>query len=980
MAASYAHLRRQAVDFVSRLSAAGPVLVLASVRAAADEVALEACRGALMGVQRLAFREFVLELSAAELNRRGLIPVGRFVREALAARVTAQAMERGELTYLRPVAGFPGFPRALTATFEELRLNAVDLDRLRARGESGPELARLLDAYTRELSDRRFADHAARVQLARDAFSASYNTLRQTAVVTLDLAPRSAMERELLASVIGAARIALELRIAPDDSEPTTSLGSLQKYLFSIEPVPALQEDGSVVILSTSGEALECVEIARAIHSAADQGVPFDQIAILLRSSERHQPLILEALRRSGIPASCTLGARRPDAAGRSLLALLHCAEEGLSASRFAEYLSLGQTPDDDEPVTPALWEKLLVDAAVIGGVSRWETRLAGLREELHRLHASEEDEKAREFLAGRIQGVENLTRLALPTIALLDKLPKRAIWGEWVASLNELAEFALREPERVIELLEELEPMSAIGPVSLTEVLLVLGPRLNSLTAAPKESRFGKVWVGPVEEARGMAFRRVFVPGVNEGLFPRPPAEDPLLLHAQRSELGIELRAEDTELLGVAVACASERLHLSFSRLDLLTGRERVPSFYAFAAHRAAGGPEIAVREFEFAARSATQTRIGWPAPNDAASAIDDSEFDLATLAPRTAGSGQYLKSLPGRSVQSLRARWARWHKAWKVADGLIVEEIGSDALTPYLLSNRAWSPSVLQQYARCPYRFALRGIFGLRAAEQPTGVQRMDPATRGELYHAVQFDLLRGPDPLDRLDEVLQSVAVRFEAKLAPAIPQIWRAEIDALRADLRGWLQQRAAAEKDWTPQFAELSFGLRDPMGHDPGSRKEPVELDGGFLLQGSIDLVERHTSGILRVVDHKTGRVPDPRPEIVGLGEVLQPALYALAAEKMLGEAVSVGRLYYSTIAQNYATVDVTLHDWVRHRASQVLRVIDEAMRNGFLPAAPRKDGCKRCEYLPVCGPYEEERVGEKSQPELKVLKELRSWK
>ena len=1002
MANSYAHLRRQAVDFVARYAAAGPVLVLAPMRAAADEVALEACTGALMGVQRLAFREFVLQLSNSELNRRALIPVGRFVREALAARVTAQAIERGVLTYLRPVAGFPGFPRALTATFEELRLNPVDPDRLRACGESGPDLAYLLDAYSRELGERRFADHAARVELARDAFSASYNALRQTAVVTLDLAPRSALERELLASVMGAARTALELRIAPDTAEPTTSLElpiapdtaepatsleSLQRYLFSNDPVPVREEDGSVVILSTSGEALECVEIARAIHAAAAEGVPFDRMAILLRSPERHQPLVLEALRRAGLPVSCTLGARRPDAAGRSLLALLYCAEEGLSASRFAEYLSLGQMPDDEEPVTPALWERLLVDAAVIGGVARWETRLAGLREEFHRRHAGEEDEAAREFLAGRILAVENLARLALPMIARLDALPKRALWGEWINTLIDLSESALREPERAIEILEELEPMSEIGPVSLAEVLLVLGPRLNSSTAAAKESRFGKVWLGSVEEARGMAFRRVFLPGVNEGLFPRPPAEDPLLLHAQRSQLGIELRAEDTELLGIAVACASERLHLSFSRLDLLTGRERVPSFYAFAAHRAAGGSEIDVREFESRARSATRTRIGWPAPSDAGDAIDDAEFDLATLAPRTAGSGQYLKSLPGRSVESLRARWARWHKAWKAADGLLVEEIGSDALSPYLLAQRPWSPSVLQQYARCPYRFALRGIFGLRAAEQPTGVQRMDPATRGELYHAVQFELLRAPDPLerldevlDRLDDVLESVAARFEADLAPAIPQIWRAGIAAIRADLRGWLQQRASREADWTPQFAELSFGLRDPLGHDPRSRKEAVAIEGGFQLQGSIDLVERHTSGILRVVDHKTGRVPEPRPEIVGLGEVLQPALYALAAEEILGEPVAFGRLYYSTIAQNYATVDVQLNDWARQRASQVLRAIDEAMRNGFLPAAPRKDGCKRCEYLTVCGPYEEERVGEKSQPELKTLKELRTWR
>ncbi|HEV3202013.1 MAG TPA: PD-(D/E)XK nuclease family protein [Bryobacteraceae bacterium] len=989
----YSDLRRRAVDFVTQFSAGGPVLVLAPVRAAAEETALEACGKALSGVRRLAFREYVMDLAAPELNRRQLVPVGRFVREALAARVTAEALN--DLTYLRPVATFPGFPRALTATFEELRLNAVDPERLRACGESGPDLAGLLTAYTRELTERRFADHAARVDLARDVFSAGYNTLRQTAVVALDLVPRTRLERELLASVMGAARVALELRLVPDTAEPATSLDSLQRYLFSSEPVPPREDDASVVILSTSGEALECVEIARAIHAAAAEGVPFDQIAILLRSPERHQPLILEALRRAGIPSYSALAIRRPDVSGRALLALLSCAAEKLSASRFAEYLSLGQMPVEDEPPTPALWERLLVDAAVIGGLPRWETRLAGLREEFHRRHAAEEDEQARESLGRRIEAVENLTRLALPVIARLAALPARAPWGEWIDALAALAEFTLRDPAHVIGLLEELEPMSDIGPVSLNEVLMVVGPRLNSLAAAPRESRFGRVWVGSVEETRGLAFRRVFVPGVNEGLFPRPPAEDPLLLHGQRKALGdIELRADDTELLRIAAACASERLTLSFSRLDLLTGRERVPSFYAFEAHRAAGGREMGVREFDDRARSKTTSRIGWPAPPDAAKAIDDAEFDLATLAPLGKGSGHYLKSLPGRSVDSLRARWARWHKPWKAADGVVIEEIGSQATAPYLLSARAWSPSVLQQYARCPYRFALRGIHGLRPEGQPAGIQRMDPATRGEIYHAAQFELLRDlagsallpinadnvATALDRLDDVLQQVAERFEADLAPAIPQIWRAEIQAIRADLRGWLQQRAALEPDWTPQFYELSFGLRDPVGRDPRSRKEPVEIEGGFRLQGSIDLVERHSSGVLRVVDHKTGRVPEPRPEMVGSGEVLQPALYALAAEQILGERVAFGRLYYSTIAQNYTAIDVHIDDWSRRRASQVLHVIDDAMRSGFLPAAPRKDGCKRCEYLPVCGPYEEERAGEKSQPELKALKEVRTWR
>ena len=127
----------------------------------------------------------------------------------------------------------------------------------------------------------------------------------------------------------------------------------------------------------------------------------------------------------------------------------------------------------------------------------------------------------------------------------------------------------------------------------------------------------------------------------------------------------------------------------------------------------------------------------------------------------------------------------------------------------------------------------------------------------------------------------------------------------------------------------------------------------MTISGGFQLQGSIDLVERHASGMVRVVDHKTGRIPDPRPEMVGKGEVLQPTLYALAAEEMLGEPVAFGRLYYSTIAQNYTAIDVPLHDWTRRRAQHVLEVIDEAIVNGI---APRRAARGRLQELRVSCP------------------------
>jgi CRISPR/Cas system-associated exonuclease Cas4 (RecB family) len=973
----YLQLRERAAAFVAEFAPTGPVLVLANHRDAAAEVARAACATALLDIRQHGFRDLVQELAEEPMARRALTPIGRIVREALAAQVAAAA----DLTYLKPVAAFPGFPRALAATLEELRLNRVAPADLRDCGRSGPDLASLLAAYESALHANAFADHAHRVRLALD-----HARLPETAVVVLDLVPRTTLEQELLATLLRWARVAEDLRLAAPapallpTPEPPSALASLQRYLFSADPVPARPPDGSFDLFSTSGEALECVEIARRIlHS----GVPFDDAAILLRGPERHQPLVVEALRRAGIPAHCAHGTAQPDPAGRAFLALLLCATENLSASRFAEYLSLGQMREDEEPHTPAVWERLLVDAAVIGGPDRWRTRLQGLRREFAQRYRLDPDPA----LERRAAALDNLGETALPIIDRLAALPSTALWGDWLDALAGIAEFTLRDPERVLELLDQLAPLSALGPVALSDILFVLSPRLTVLRPAPKEARYGRVWIGGIEESRGMTFRHVYVPGINEGLFPRPPAEDPLLWQAQRQSLGIQLRADDAELLHVAAACASERLTLSFSRLDLLTGRERVPSFYAFAAWRAAGGPDLDVRQFEARARAATETKIGWPAPHDPACAIDDAEFDLATLAPRAPGSGQYLKRLDresaGRAVEALRVRWTRWHKSWKAADGLLIEEIGDDALKPHTLAARPWSPSSLQEYARCPYRFALQTVFGLRPAERPEAIQRLAPATRGEIYHEIQFQLLRDhpADPADHLDAVADAVAAEWRDKLAPAIPQVWNSEIAALKADLHGWLDHRRETAADWTPIHAELSFGLPDPTGRDPHSRRDPVRiLDGGVLLRGSIDLVERHASGILRVVDHKTGRPPDPRPDMVGAGEVLQPALYALAAEQLLGEEVAEGHLYYATVARNYEIVPIKLNQWTRHRAAQALKVIDDALRDGFLPAAPRKDACKGCDYLPICGPYEEERAALKDQTRLGPLKELRKWR
>ena len=152
----------------------------------------------------------------------------------------------------------------------------------------------------------------------------------------------------------------------------------------------------------------------------------------------------------------------------------------------------------------------------------------------------------------------------------------------------------------------------------------------------------------------------------------------------------------------------------------------------------------------------------------------------------------------------------------------------------------------------------------------------------------------------------------------------------------------------------------------------------LEREDGIHLRGSIDLVEEHGSNnTLRVIDHKTGRAPAQAPITLGGGEVLQPMLYALAAEDIFGKAVQTSELSYCTQRGDYRRVEVSVNEESRKNTDSAIRLIDESLKEGFLPAAPRERACTYCDYRIVCGPYEELRTGRKSKERLARIEQLR---
>ena len=194
-----------------------------------------------------------------------------------------------------------------------------------------------------------------------------------------------------------------------------------------------------------------------------------------------------------------------------------------------------------------------------------------------------------------------------------------------------------------------------------------------------------------------------------------------------------------------------------------------------------------------------------------------------------------------------------------------------------------------------------------------------------------------------------------------------------------DLREWLR-RVQEDQGWTPWRFELSFGLPEVSQRDPHSSKDPVALDEGIRLRGAIDLVERSPDGALRATDHKTGRAWAEPGTVIGGGATLQPALYALALEKLFpGARVEGGRLYYCTHAGDYASVPVALDAQARGSVQTLAQTLSDAIARGFLPAAPREGACARCDYRVVCGPWEEQRARRKPAADLQRLAAVRDY-
>lgn len=1016
------------------------VTVIGETLSGPHELLLRGVRtaGAAMGWRRTTLRLLARDIALSRLASDGRAIGDSVARDAIVARALA-GLDRGKLGRLTAVADTPGFVRAMGRALDALRMAGVTPSEL---APVDADLAAFSEAVEAEWRTAGLADPAGVFEAALSALRdpGSRQRIEDDGFVILDARIWTELEGRFVAALIGRGRELLATVPEGDDrtlraleeagarrSDPPGTdgaangvIGRLHAHLFGPAP-PESGTDDAVTVFSAPGEGREAVEIARRLTALAEAGTPFDRCAILLRQPEDYRPYLEEALNRAGIRPWFARGVRRPDPAGRAFVALLRCRAEDYSALRFSEYVSIGEVPNEGEDAerAPRRWERLLVDAAVVGGLDRWERRLDVIAAELEFKRAALEAEDAENPRLGWIDGTRtdlaSLREYALPLLSELSELPAEARWGSWLAALAPLATRSLRRPANVLAALSDLAPMGPLGPVKLEEVVRVLTPRLLETPEPPPANRYGRVFIGPIDAARGLAFDVVFVPGMAERVFPPKIGEDPILLDEMRRRLAPGRlptnhdRVERERLaFRLAAGAARKQIVLSYPRIDAMKTRPRVPSFYALEAIRAAEGRLPSFEVLEQRAEEVSDARIGWPAPKSRAQAIDEAEYDLAVLDEldghdlrgerAVKAAGHLLHSNP-HLARALRFRAYRWEvPRWTWADGLVqLSERAAGALAERSPDARPYSATALQHFAACPYRFYLQAIQGLRPREEPVGIEALDPLQRGSLVHQVQFELLTrlqaestkerpllpvGPENEERVSEllerVLEKVAGDFRDRLVPAIDRVWDDGIEAIRQDLREWLRHESDSKSPFEPWRFELSFGLPLDPNRDAHSVGEPVDLAVGLKLRGAIDLIERTPGGVLRVTDHKTGRHRAKAGATIQGGELLQPVLYALAAQALFpDQRVESGRLYYCTADGEFRDHVVPLDDRALEAAGILSEIVSGAFEAGSFPALPREDACRWCDYRQVCGPDEELRT--RSKPPPVHLRRLREY-
>ena len=1033
---SSAHLRR-VVDSVQQGDHLTPVTVVGPSVYANLTMRHRLGRSGFANVRFLVFSRLAEFLGAPSLASQGRRPLTPVLENAAVRAVTAKASG-----VLAEVSSHSSTVLSIKRTFRQIRYASQEaLDRLAAQGGLREEVVSLYRSFREQVKDFYDAEDLARAAAGAVRAGRAAGLSDLGFILFFRLSGMSPGEKELVAALAAGGRCAVLLGITGDtdaDAPIETLANDLAPFLGQSERHKSGSDesgrsnesaggDESVPALTASGKGLliapdpheEVRWVMRRVVNRAEQGTPFHRMAVLYGAQTPYDTLVREELRLAGIPVS----GPNPfplvqTAVGRTLTGLMKLSDGRLSRDTVMDW-TMGcpvQSPGNDDAAgfSPSHWDAISKKAGVIHGLDQWVERLGRYASDTERWARSGErkgeiSEARAGMMAAEAQEARRLLRFVRRLSEDVSPPPDGSAWevlSDWARRLltrylapdSHIPEHETAAFEKIEGILEGLAAAEEVGPSPSLDVFRVSLEEALQVSAGHSGVTGEGVFVGPVASASAMNFDVVHIAGMIEGSIPAPAGDDPLVPDASRQdaggpESGLPLRderlAEERHAFLSALGAAPEAT-LSFPRSSPAGQRAYYPSRWFLEQASVIEGSPVQTsdlwsmddRPWLTILRSVDQSL----ASVSAAAAADLHDYDLERLwswkraglearAHPLAKSGILAKSFDLGRRRYASPNFTEW-------DGNLSGALEGSGLAERL-ENTPLSPTSLEQWAACPFRYFLGHVLRISMLDDPEEIYAITPLEKGSLVHGILEDFIAGarndgtlPRPGEpwsqRHRAALESIArSHFQAAENRGVTGkllIWRLEQDDILNDLHSFLEADADLRGRFgvSPVYLEARFG-RDG---DPWDTAE-MPVDGAPLLKfrGVIDRVDADSSGRnVLVMDYKTGGAgpyAGLKDDPIDKGKHLQLGVYSLATRKALGEDANVAAAYWFTSSRGGFVLappeplEIASEDTLA-RFKEGVSVIVSGIRSGLFPANPgepdRGDftNCRFCDFKSLC--------------------------
>ena len=779
---------------------------------------------------------------------------------------------------------------------------------------------------------------------------------------------------------------------------------------------PAIVSDIALHIAPNAHEELRWV-IRQIFQEATENKTPFHRMAVLYRMDNPYAALIPDELDLAGIPMA---GPGRDTLAdsgvGRTLLGLLRLAGGDYPRREVMSWLTgcPVMPPYGDAPgFNPSRWDILARRAGVVSGVHQWTERLeqyaAGLEKDaVERERMGDIDDVRAAAMMNEAASARNAAAFILRLSNDLEPpQPGRAWldWSRWAKDLlakylsrqlpegTEAADREKRAREDIDKLLNQLPSADALsGPPDLAGFRQAVEEELSVPRGALGPTG-GGVFVSSFAAAVGMTFDAVWLVGMIEGGVPPSVRPDPLLpesgwLAAGGSSRALErVAAERFDYL--SALASSPRCALSYPMADGGSQRQAYPSRWfleqasRLEGHRIYAGNLASLEDRTWLTVDHSGEQALSRTPDSALADLHD--YNLHRLL-RSRQQERRLRQHPlardGSLARAVQSGHSRYLRSWTEFDGNLTD-VAAQANFGANLEQGALSPTRLETWAACPFRYFLGQVLRLSALETPEETVAIGAADRGALVHdilesfvrdAVESGSLPGPDSpwnesgRQRMWRVSEEAFREAEGRGLTGKPLLWQLARQSIREDLESFLEEDARLRgRHATGRIlAETRFGF-DSDG------LEIIDEETQVRFRGFIDRLDVSSDGTsVAVIDYKTGSTApytNLEDDPIDRGKRLQLGVYSMAARRLFPDADRVRAAYwFTTNSGGFALAPPEYFDigdeQVLDRFRRGISTIVSGIRQGVFPANPGPmtsfggtadfQNCHYCDFASLC--------------------------